>query len=132
MKRIVAIGTALLIFCQGINLQFKDLVELDILVEHYQFHVQAHGDDLISFLSKHYGKEKDSHNLAHQEEQQQHEKLPFQQQSQGHQPLVLPFGQAHLLQTRNEPPGDSNVNFHYQDNYSTLLGERHFQPPRHA
>ena len=132
MNRIVSIGTALLILFQGINLQFNDLVELDALVEHYQFHVESHGDDFMSFLSKHYGSERDSHNLAHKEEQKQHEQLPFQNQGQSYQPLVLLFGQTPPLLTRSEDPREPNGMFLYLNTYSPLLGDGPFQPPKNT
>ena len=122
----------MLIFFQGINLQFNDLVELDALVEHYQFHVESHGDDIFSFLSKHYGTERDSHNMAHQEEQKQHEQLPFQNQGQAYQPLVLLFGQAPQIVARTEAPREPNGLFHYLDTYSHLWGDGLFQPPKNT
>ena len=132
MTKLVSIGTALLIFLQSINLHFNDLLELDKFVEHYQFHVDQYGDDLMAFVSKHYGEEKDSHNLAHQEEQQQHEQLPFQQQYQGYQVLGFVPDSLPLPQLRKEFPLDPKGNFHYHISYTPIWGDGHFQPPKQA
>ena len=122
----------MLIFLQGINLHFNDLVELDALVEHYRFHVESHGDDFLSFFSKHYGTQKDSHNRAHQEEQKQHDQLPFQHQCQSYQPLVLLFDQIPHLLARSEAPREADRMFHYLDTYSPIPGDGPFQPPKNA
>lgn len=132
MNRIVSIVTALLIFCQSINLQVNDLVELDAFVEHYRFHVESHGDDLFTFLSKHYGAQKDSHAMAHQEERQQHDQLPFQNQGQVYQPLVLLFIEAFPPLTRTEAPREPKGSFLYLDSYSPFWGDGPFQPPKNT
>lgn len=132
MRKIVSIGTALLIFLQSINLHFNDIVELDKFVEHYQFHVDQHGDDLLTFISKHYGDEKDSHSLAYQEEQKEHEELPFQHQYQGYQVLGLVLGSVPLIQLRKEFPMDPKRNFHYHISYTPIWGDGLFQPPKQA
>ena len=132
MTKIVSITTALLIFLQSINLHFNDLLELDKFVEHYQFHVDQYGDDLMAFVSKHYGEEKDSHNQTHREEQREHEELPFQHQCQGYQVLGFVLGSVPLIQLRKELPQDLKGNFHYHISYTPIWGDGHFQPPKQA
>lgn len=132
MDRIITIGTALLIFLQSVNIHFNDLVEMDKLIEHYQFHSDEYGDDFMVFLSKHYGKLKVSHSEKHQEEQKDHEQLPFQHQSQCSQLLVFVVETAPIFQSRSEVPMDSPSNFHYQISYSPIWGDGPFQPPKHA
>lgn len=51
------------------------------VLEHAQFHKSEYDDDLVSFLSKHYGSLTDHHHNDHQEEHKEHEKLPFKQLS---------------------------------------------------
>jgi len=123
----------MLIFLQSINIHFKDLVELGQLVEHYQFHSGEYGDNFIVFVSKHYGELKDSHSKKHQEEQKDHEQLPFQhQQTQCAQPLVFIMGTDSFIYTRSEIPLASKGNFHYQMSYSHIWGDDPFQPPKHT
>jgi len=132
MNKIVIIGISLLILLQGANIHFKDLVELGELVEHYQFHSEEYGDNFMVFVSKHYGELKVSHSKKHQEEQKEHEKLPFQHQTQCAQPLVFVLGNDNLIYSRSEIPMTSKGNFHYEMSYSHIWGDNPFQPPKHS
>ncbi|WP_318343356.1 hypothetical protein [Flagellimonas baculiformis] len=132
MKKIFTIGTALLIFLQSVNIHFNDLVEMDKLFEHYQFHSDEYGDNFIVFLSKHYGKLKASHSEKHQEEQQEHEQLPFQHQSQCSQLMAFVVEPEPFFQSNSEIPLDITSNFHYQISYSPIWGDGPFQPPKQA
>ena len=132
MNKIIAIGISLLILLQGANVHFKDLVELGELMEHYQFHTKEYGDNFVVFVSKHYGELKISHSEKHQEEQEEHEKLPFQHQTQCAQPLVFVLGNDNPIYSRSEIPMASKGNFHYQMSYSHIWGDNPFQPPKHA
>ena len=132
MNKLITIGTAVLIFLQSINIHFNDLVELDELIEHYQFHSAEYGDNFMVFMSKHYGELKDSHSEKHQEEQKEHEKLPFQHQTQCAQPLVFVMDSRSFFDSKSEIPLVQKGNFHYQISYSTVWGDDPFQPPKHA
>ncbi|MBO0331105.1 hypothetical protein [[Muricauda] lutisoli] len=132
MNKIVTIGISLLILLQSANIHFKDLVELGQLVEHYQFHNEEYGDSFMVFVSKHYGELKASHSEKHQEEQKEHEKLPFQHQTQCAQALVFVLGVDNFVGSRSEIPIASKGNFHYQISYSHIWGDDPFQPPKQA
>jgi len=132
MNKLVIIGISLLILLQGANIHFKDLVELGQLMEHYQFHNEEYGDNFVVFVSKHYGELKADHSEKHQEEQQEHEKLPFQHQSQCAQSLVFVLGSNNLIYSHSEIPVATKRNFHYQMSYSHIWGDDPFQPPKHA
>jgi len=84
------------------------------------------------FVSKHYGELKASHNEKHQEEQKEHEKLPFQHQTQCAQPLVFVLGQENFINSYSEIPLAAKGNFHYEMSYSHIWGDDPFQPPKHA
>ena len=132
MLRITSITTALLILFQSFNVHFDDLVELDELIEHAQFHAEEYGDNFFVFISKHYGELKAEHNKQHQEEKEQHEQLPFQHQT----PSVSLY--AFVLNTPLETVGLPEVgiygstNYFYQASYHSLAQEGLFQPPRQA
>ena len=132
MNKIITIGISLLILLQGANIHFKDLVELGQLFEHYQFHNEEYGDDFTVFVSKHYGELKASHSEKHQEEQKEHEKLPFQHQYHCSQPHVFVLGADNFINSRSEIPVTEKGNFHYQISYSHIWGDNPFQPPKHA
>ncbi|MDF0707910.1 hypothetical protein [Flagellimonas okinawensis] len=133
MNKIVIIGISLLILLQGASIHFKDLVELGQFVEHYQFHNEEYGDNFMVFVSKHYGELKASHSEKHQEEQKEHEKLPFQhQQAPCAQPLVFVLGSDSFINSYSEIPVVVKGNFHYLISYSHIWGDDPFQPPKHA
>jgi hypothetical protein len=133
MNKIVIIGISLLVLLQSANIHLKDLVELGELVEHYQFHSEEYGDDFMVFVSKHYGELKASHSQKHQEEQQEHEKLPFQHhQTSCAQPLVFILSQDSFINSSPELLLIDKGNFHYQISYSHIWGDNLFQPPKHA
>ncbi|GAB5474839.1 MAG: hypothetical protein Mars2KO_29380 [Maribacter sp.] len=132
MLKITSIAISMLILIQSLNVHFDDLVELDELIEHAQFHAEEYGDNFFVFISKHYGELKAEHSKKHQEEKEEHERLPFQHQCQT---LTL---YAHVL---NQIPDnnlgmdfsvDPNPNFFYQASYRSLVQEGLLQPPRQA
>ena len=129
MTKFFAISAALLILFQSINLDINDVLEMDELVEHYQFHSKEYGDTILVFLSKHYGELKTDH---HQKHKEKHEELPFQHQYSS--PTTMVFISNKIPEYYAEIPVlENNIsNFHYFDFYTSLLGDSLFQPPRFA
>lgn len=133
MTRVFSIMLSLLLLLQSAHITPTDLAGLDELMEHARYHQQQFGDNFLTFLSKHYGDQKEEHSLSHQEEQPQHEQLPFQQLAHMmgvnafmlRQPvleLVLPL----------DPSGEAQPDFYYfRPGYSGFQSGI-FQPPRHA
>ena len=68
MTKIGSIAISLLILFQSFNIHLDDVIELDELIEHAQFHSAEYGDNFFVFISKHYGELKAEHNQQHQEE----------------------------------------------------------------
>lgn len=130
MFKITSIAVSLLILVQSFNVHIDDIVELDELIEHAQFHSAEYGDDFLVFISKHYGDLKAEHTEKHQEEQGQHEQLPFQHQCQTalHTAFVLNQTPAYPLEIDLVVSLDSN--YFYQISYHSLAQEGLFQPPR--
>ena len=77
MNQIVHITISFLISLHSIGLNLVDVVQVDVLYEHYQYHQQELGHDLLTFIDLHYGEQKE----AHQEDHEGHEKLPFHHSS---------------------------------------------------
>lgn len=132
MFKITSIAISLLILVQSFNVHFDDIIELDELIEHAQFHSDEYGDDFLVFISKHYGELKAEHNQKHQEEQEEHEQLPFQHQCQ------TALLSAFLLNQTGDYPLEIKLvvnrdsNYFYQASYHSLSQEGLFQPPRQA
>ncbi|GGD95273.1 hypothetical protein GCM10011312_18650 [Planktosalinus lacus] len=110
------------------HINLGDVLRIEDFIEHAQFHKKNYGDNLLTFISKHYGQEKKEH---HQNESHDHDKLPFSGCSIIHAPVAL-LGQLFT------PEFQRFDNFEKQDNFSFQL--RHsspaifdiFQPPKSA
>lgn len=130
MFKLFSITLSLIILIQSFGLCFDDLVQIDEFIEHAQFHSEQYGDNVIVFISKHYGELKADHDKEHQEEKEDHEKLPFQHQS--HISLIA-VATLNTIKKEFKTPNfyEFNThNFHYQASSSSLHLEGLFQPPR--
>jgi hypothetical protein len=133
MMKLLSFSIASLILIQSFNIHLDDILELDDLVAHAQFHATEYGDNFFVFLSKHYGELKADHSQKHQEERKDHERLPFQHQCQmaSFSAFVLNQEVIEALETDysllHKAP-----NFFYQSTYLSLEGDTPLQPPRCA
>ena len=107
-------------------------MQFDELIEHARFHKQEYGDTFFVFLSKHYGELKAEHSKNHQEEQKDHEQLPFQ--CQGHIVVANAFipAQSDFFSNDLEILNAIEFNFHYFNFYSSLYERELLQPPKQA
>ena len=132
MSKLIYIVLSGIILIQSFQISIDDIMQLDELIEHAQFHKQEYGDNFFVFLSKHYGKQKAEHTEHNHREQSDHEQLPFQ--CQGHYISILA-----ILQVPFQPSVDSfeitrtsEANFHYLNLYASLSNTQLLQPPRLA
>ncbi len=132
MTRLFAISASLLILFQSFNLPIDDLLEMDELVEHFQFHSQEYGDNILVFLSKHYGELKADHHQKHKEEQKEHEELPFQHHCSSLTTVVFISNKIPEYHARIRVAENKTSNFHYFTFYTSRLGDSPFQPPQLA
>lgn len=132
MSKLFAISLSALMLIQSFNIGTDDILQFDELLEHAQFHKQEYGDGFFVFLSKHYGELKAEHSRNHQEQQKDHEQLPFQ--CQGHATTVIAFMSQDLQSYSNdiEVLDSTESNFHYLNLYSSLLDKELLQPPKQA
>ena len=132
MLKLSSIAVSLLILVQSFNIHFNDIIELDQLFEHAQFHSTEYGDNFFVFISKHYGELKAEHNKQHQEEKEQHEQLPFQHQCQS--PSLYAVVLNRLMETSSffDQGVHITANYFYQDSYHSLAQEGPFQPPKNS
>ncbi|AIZ42617.1 hypothetical protein M666_14130 [Cellulophaga baltica 18] len=130
MLKLVSISFSFLIFMQSLGICFTDLVKLNQLIEHASFHSEQYGDDVFTFVAKHYGESKAEHQKEHQEEKEDHEKLPFQNHSHIStvSAMVSPVYKADF--NKIEFVQHTISNFHYQEPSSALHSLGLFQPPR--
>jgi len=130
MIKITSIAISALILVQSFNVHLNDIIELDELIEHAQFHAEEHGDNFIVFISKHYGELKAEHSQKHQEEQEEHEQLPFQHQGQTATLSAFVLHQTMLYPVEIDLVIHLDSNYFYQASYHSLAQEGLFQPPR--
>ena len=115
---------------QSFGIHANDISQIDEFMEHAQFHNEQYGDGLVVFIAKHYGELKADHAIDHQEEKEDHEQLPFQDQSH------LSSSSNFILNSFKEEfkslelPEFNEHNFYYQEPSSSLHLEGLFQPPR--
>lgn len=133
--KLTAFVFSLLIMVQSMGIGYNDLLQLDELLDHAAYHQQQYGDSFFTFLSKHYGDQKEAHHQDHQDEEEQHSELPFQHQQCQHQ--VNPVFLAALSFSRvvSSNRFDSNrsdrIFFYFLAEYDSHRQDV-FQPPRPA
>lgn len=132
MLKLTSISVSLLILVQSFNIHFSDIVELDELIEHAQFHAEEYGDNFLVFISKHYGELKAEHSKRHQEEREEHEQLPFQHQCQTALLSAFVLNQTPDYPLEIDLVVDLDSNYFYQVSYHSLAQEGLFQPPQQA
>ena len=121
---------SVILLAQGLVVNFADLEQMDALREHAKFHQEQYGDNLATFIDKHYGDLKEKHFEDHQEERSDHERLPYH--------ISVPFvNQTVFLieQTIGRIAADyymesEKTNFYYNQLYTSLLIREILRPPR--
>lgn len=117
---------------QSIGLHANDIAQLDEFIEHATYHSEQYGDNVIVFISKHYGELKADHEKQHQEEKEDHEQLPFQHQSHISASTAFIIN-LQLAEFKTTHFSEFKIhNFHYQASFSSCYLGRLFQPPRHS
>jgi hypothetical protein len=79
MVKAQSILFAFLFLMQSVQIQISDLFHFSDLIAHYTYHSEEFGDDLFSFIEKHYGTLAQKHSNDEPLEQQEHQNLPFHQ-----------------------------------------------------
>lgn len=132
MKTVFAISFSFLLAFQSVGFGIQDMFLLSKLVQHAQHHSESHGDDFFTFMQKHYGSLKAEHQDKENEENHDHEQLPFQHISCHHTladvvlvPFEIPILKAEINTLQSHT-------FHYQNLYSSLEKVSIFQPPKFA
>ncbi len=132
MTKFLAILLSSFVLSQSVNIDLTDIVQLDELIAHAQFHNKEYGDGFFVFISKHYGKLKEEHSKKHQEEREDHEQLPFSHQSCTHIFTVFVLIQTDVELPKVTAVADTVSHFFYQESYSFLERSDIFQPPRYS
>lgn len=133
MKTIVAISLSFLVFTQSVGLGVADILMLNKLVGHAQYHSEEYGDDFFTFFEKHYGDLKTEHQKkTKNEEKSQHEQLPFQHLNCNHLIAEVVLAGFEFQLDKSVVSYTANPHFYYQDLYSSIERASIFQPPKIA
>lgn len=114
------------------QVNMKDFLQMDELIEHAQLHKEKYGDNLIVFISKHYGELKSEHEKNNKDEKKEHEQLPFQQQSNINSVLVFTLNFKKVDNQKIICSESTDAFFYYQSSNSSLHEKGIFQPPKQA
>ncbi|MDH3322653.1 MAG: hypothetical protein OEM04_06660 [Flavobacteriaceae bacterium] len=115
------------ILVQSFHIPLSDVIKLQGLYDHAQFHQKTYGDNIFIFLSKHYGPLKESHKSNHQKESQQ---LPFDHHSGSDYSTSYVWQIMKCTCVISVSILFQPSNFHYQETYASLVNSDIFQPPR--
>lgn len=130
VNKLFSILLSSLILLQTFGVHYDDIIQLDELIEHAEFHKAQYGDNIIVFLSKHYGDLKLEHQRDHQEEKKDHEKLPFNHSSSITSVADMVINPFKTELNQLEIVDFKVLNFHYQAPTSSIHTEGILQPPR--
>jgi hypothetical protein len=130
MQQLVSILLSVILLAQGISFNSGELEKMDTLLEHAKFHKEKYGDNFAVFMDKHYGNQKNKHLSEHQEEQKEHQDLPFHQSAQ----LLI---QTAILSEAVKSNISSTViitprheNYFYEQLHASIVVDEILQPPK--
>ena len=132
MAKNFSIALSFLVLFQSFNLKLNNLAHIDELLEHAEFHAEKYGDNFLVFISKHYGELQEEHSQKNQEENKEHEELPFTHHCCSHLFTAYVINKIQIPTLKACPMVDFTTNFYYLDNYASFEKFDIFQPPKHA
>ena len=116
---------------QSFNIHFSDVSQLSTLLKHIEFHESTYGDDIFSFIAKHYGDKVTEHEKQ-QEKSKDHQRLPFHHNiCVDTVPLFL-FETSFVRLVLSESLTLKKRSFFYHNFYSFLENTDILQPPQMA
>lgn len=124
MKLVLIIPFAFILLLQSLHVSLEDIVKIPDLVEHYQEHKIEQGDDLLSFLNKHYGSDKEDH----KSEDSEHEDLPFHHTN--HNCIDLKVDVPLTFHLKNIRANQSKHYFVYSEPITSRATHSIHQPPK--
>jgi hypothetical protein len=124
MKFLLVLPFAFILLLQSVHVGLEDVVKIPDLFEHYQEHKENYGDDLLTFLKKHYGSEKE----AHSSEEPENQDLPFHHAH--HFCIDLKIDIPVVLSMNVIQPDQSKHYFVYHPPHTASATHSLFQPPK--
>lgn len=129
MKQLTVIYLSFTLLLQGFNPGLTDLVKVEDMLQHFEYHSQLYGDNFTDFLSKHYGAAKQAHQ-EDADDHPDHDHLPFNQQNSLQTTLAFYIPQYKLPLLKLPVVEKHSLNFIYKEGHSVFGNTEIFQPPR--
>lgn len=130
MIKFISFSIASVILIQSFNIHMLDILKLKNLMEHLEFHKSTYGDDVFTFVAKHYGYQKLKH--EDNDEKEDHQQLPFHHNT-CLDSIVFYVFDMNRYQIKDLDHSDSELNtFFFQSAYSFMENADIFQPPQFA
>ena len=127
MKSFANILLATLILFQGMFSYVDISFQLEELLQDYKIHQVKYGDDLQTFISKHFGDLREQHQEQHKKEHQEHHHHDIND-------VNLHVDYVCFKNYIKVPKKDTiffkTDNFRYKNLFSTFEKQKIFQPPR--
>ena len=124
MLKIVHLLLSFLISLHSIGFNLADVIQVDDLYEHYQYHQKELDHDLLTFLDLHYGEQKESHKKDHDG----HKELPCHHTSISINMLFLDSSELDI--NRNLIYEKAGIPDNYNSLTSFLFIDEILQPPK--
>ena len=131
MIKFISIFISFLILMQSLHINLDEYAQIDELIDHVFYHAEEYGDDIFVFVSKHYGELKDDHDNNDDQENQNHEQLPFNHQCSPSYVSVFILDEVPVVLLKIDELY-SKTNFLYQESNSFFEKSNVFQPPQVA
>ncbi len=133
MQTMVSAVLSFIILAQSFSVSLADFLHIPDLINHYEYHQETFGDDVFTFLNKHYGELKAQHDTENQEEREDHEKLPTgHQHSCVHTAVVFLGTEVFESDYKSIPADQTSANYFYHDTYNFSVVTGIFQPPKNV
>ncbi len=131
LTKSIALILSVFILSQSFNVHLMDVLKLNNLLNHIELHESTYGDDIFSFISKHYGDEMAEHKKQ-KDNRSDHQKLPFKQgicSGVGHLFIFEPDAERLVYTDTSDV---KKTVYYYCNFYFFLENTDIFQPPRIA
>ena len=129
MANLVSILMSLFVLMQSFQLSVKEMTHLKDLISHIQFHEETYGDDLFTFMAKHYGELQNDHQKRSPLEKNEHKKLPFTHHVQNLDLQMFYFKPFYEIPLDFKDHACKQV-FNYVLSSGTIVFNKIFQPPK--
>lgn len=127
MKKMFAILLTISVLSNSLHIDFKDIENISVLLNHAKFHQEKYGTTFTEFLFSHYIEQ----DIATNQEHKEHQNLPFKQGAAHFNHLVPVLDLlSHNYELNSPKIIFSKTHFYYEESASNFEKPAIFQPPK--